>query len=235
MAVRLTRLLLYVLGLSATLVAQPHPQVSYNLRAAHFEHHAGGMTAYFRLSMPLVVGGRLGARRSDGAFAPAPYTYNRVESGQVFHYLDIASVRKNAFGLGQFVAAGHEIVADGERVNPKVLSVRVHPRGAVPPFSSLTEAKAAANGAHYPALDDEIDTGYVMVDAVIAYSTGAPIRAFSIRSSLVPGELGEPRTRNVFWDHRAAGSYAYDANGLLEAPFAIDPVAAPGIMLPTAR
>lgn len=227
--------LLALIGLGIALIAQPHPQVSYNLRAVHFEHHARGITAYYRLSMPLVVGGKLGAKRGDGSYAPAPYTYNRVESGLVFHYLDIALTRKHPVGLGQLAAQGHEIIVSGNILKPKLLSVRVHPRGLVPPFSSLAEAKAATQGAHYPPVDEEIDSGYVMVDTVIAYPSAGPIGAFSIRSSLAPGELGEPRTRNIFWDHRSSGSYAYDVNGLLQAPFPIDPVSAPGVLLPTSR
>jgi hypothetical protein len=203
--------------------AYAHPQVGYNLRAAHFERRPDGMTAYFRLSLPLVVGGKLGAKRADGTYSPAPYTYNKLESGQVFHYLDIGAVRKDALGLGKLLAAGHSLVVDGKEIAPKLISVRVHPRGHVPPFSTLAEAKSAAVGPVYPALDEEIDSGYVLVDAVVIYSHGGAIDVFAISSSLQPGELGEPRTRNIFWDHRGEKTQMYDIPGPLDAALLVDP------------
>ncbi len=207
--------------------ARAHPGIGYNLRAAHFEHRADGVTVYFRLTLPLVVGNRLGRQRADGTFEPAPYTYNKLESGRVFHYLDVAAVRKGASDLGRYIATGHELVVQGKIISPQLLSVRLHPKGKVPPFSTLAEAKAAASGPVYPDGREEIDTGYVLVDAVMFYPQKAGVGAFSLRSTLMPGELGEPLTRNIFWDHRGEKIVSYDVRGLLEEPLLIDPAHPP--------
>jgi hypothetical protein len=207
--------------------AYAHSQIGYNLRAVHFEHSAAGVTVYMRISMALAVANRLGARRPDGTYVPAPYTYNRLESGQVFHYLDIAAVRADARRLGAFVAQGHELSVEGKPVAVKVLAVSVHPKGQVPPFSKLEEAKAAVGGAPYPEGSEEIDSGYVLVDVALFYARRGGIEGFSFKSSLVPGELGEPRTRNVFWDHRGASTSQYDVEGLLHVPLVVDPAQAP--------
>jgi hypothetical protein len=204
-------------------IADAHPQLGYNLRAAHFEHGVEGVTAYMRISLALVVANRLGEKRADGTYVPAPFTYNRLESGQVFHYLDIAAVKKDIARLGELVASGHELSADGKPIPAKVLAVRVHPKGRVPPFSKLEEAKTAVGGAPFPDTSEEVDSGYVLVDVALLYARRGGIDRFSFKSSLVPGELGEPLTRNVFWDHRGASTKQYDVQGLLETPLVVDP------------
>jgi hypothetical protein len=216
--------LLLLCGALLTLasLAHAHPGTGYNLRAAHFEHSAEGITAYLRISLTLAVANRLGEQRPDGTFVPAPYTYNRLESGRVFHYLDIAAVKRDVARLGELVASGHELSVDGKPVTPKVLAVSVHPKGKVPPFSKLEAAKNAVGGAPYPDVSEEIDTGYVLVDVALSYVRRGGIERFDFKSSLGPGELGEPLTRNILWDHRGESVSEYDVDGLLHAPITIE-------------
>ena len=198
-----------------------HSQIGYNLRAAHFEHTSAGLIMYMRISLPLVVANRLGAPRKDGGFNPAPFTYNKVESGKVFHYLDIAAVKRDIAGLGQLVLLGHELRSEGKILNGKLISARVHPKGSVPPFARLQDAKAACAGVPYPERNDEMDTGYVLVDVAALYPAVDAGKTLQITSSLVPGELGEPATKNIFWEHRGADMRQTDAEGLLDAALTI--------------
>jgi hypothetical protein len=207
--------------------AYAHQGVGYNLRAAHVAHDAQGATIYFRLTLPLVVAAGLGPVRADGTPAPAPYTYNRVESGLVFHYLDFAQLRRGGGALAQLVADGHELRVGVAVVIPEIVGVRVHIKGQVPPFDTVEDAQAALDGPFVPSNEAEIDAGYVLVDAALRYRRPGGLPSYSLRSTLVPGELGEPLTRNIVWDHRGGVTDVYEMRGLLEQAWVIDQNAAP--------
>lgn len=196
-----------------------HAELGYNLRAVHFEYTQTGMIAYMRFSLALLVANQLGGKNPDGTYIPAPYTYNRVESGRVFHYLDIKAVKRDALGLGKLAAQGHDISVAGKSITAKVMNVRVHPKGSVPPFGKLDDAKSACKGLPYvSAREDEIDSGYVLVDVALLYPQIAATDEFQLKSSLVPGELGEPATKNIFWDHRGNDQQTpYTVEGLIDA------------------
>ncbi len=207
--------------LAATMApsAYGHAELGYNLRAVHFEYTKTGMMAYMRFSLALLVANQLGAKNPDGTYIPAPYTYNRVESGRVFHYLDIKAVKRDALGLGKIAAQGHDISVAGKSITAKVMNVRVHPKGSVPPFGKLDDAKNACKGLPYvSAREDEIDSGDVLVDVSLLYPQIAATDEFQLKSSLVPGELGEPATKNIFWDHRGNDQQTpYTVEGLIDA------------------
>ena len=207
--------------LAATMVpsAFGHAELGYNLRAAHFEYTQTGMMAYMRFSLALLVANQLGGKNPGGTYIPAPYTYNRVERGRVFHYLDIKAVKRDALGLGKLAAQGHDISVAGRSIAAKVMNVRVHPKGSVPPFAKLDDAKSACKGLPYvSAREDEIDSAYVLVDVALLYSQIAATDEFQLKSSLVPGELGEPATKNIFWDHRGNDQQTpYTVEGLIDA------------------
>jgi hypothetical protein len=224
MGLRLSRCLAaLLLTCIASAAAWAHPQSSFNLRVVHFERTPGGLTAYMRLSLPLVVGNRLGAARADGTFEPAPYTINRMESGQLFHYVDVGAVRGDASGLGRLIADGHLLRIDGGAVTPRLLAVHVHPKGHVPPFNTLDERERALTGAAWPDGADAVDAGYALVDAKLFYPHPGPIGSFELGSSLRAGLLGEPVTRNLLVDHHGARAIVYGPSGDLHAPITIDP------------
>lgn len=206
-----------------------HAELGYNLRAAHFEYTPAGMMAYMRFSMALLVANKLGKKNNDGSYIPAPYTYNRLESGRVFHYLDVQAVKRDAMGLGKFAVEGHEISIAGKPVTPKLINVRVHVKGGVPPFAKLEDAKTACKGLPYASgrdtdTDTETDSGYVLVDVTLLYPHITVTDEFQIKSSLIPGELGEPATKNLFWDHRGADQETpYGVEGLIDTPILMSP------------
>jgi len=205
--------------------AAAHFESPYNLRVVHLEHSDKGMTAYYRLNLPLVVANGLGPRRSDGSFVPAPYTTNRVESGQVFHYLDTAAVRGDVMGLARLLVAGHSVTVDGRRIEPVVQSARVHPKGQVPPFNTLAQVKAATAGATYPAGPETIEIGYVLVDVRAFYPKAGGIERFDFSSTLRPGGLSRPRIVNMLVDHRGGKPVIYRFDGLLANAVTINPSA----------
>jgi hypothetical protein len=206
-----------------------HAELGYNLRAVHFEYVPAGMMAYMRFSMALLVANKLGPKNNDGTYLPAPYTYNRVESGRVFHHLDVKAVKRDAMGLGKFAIEGHDLSVAGKAIAPKLINVRVHPKGGVPPFAKLDDAKNACKGLPYAAgRDTEIDSGYVLVDVTLLYPQITVNDEFQIKSSLIPGELGEPATKNLFWDHRGNDQETpYGVEGLLDAAILFSPTKKP--------
>jgi hypothetical protein len=219
------RILFVVMLTLAALPAFSHAELGYNLRAVHFEYVPAGMMAYMRFSMALLVANKLGRKNSDGTYLPAPYTYNKLESGRVFHYLDVKAIKRDATGLGQFAIEGHDISVAGKTITPKLINVRVHPKGAVPPFAKLDDAKKACQGSPYASgRDTEVDSGYVLVDVTLLYPQITASDEFQIKSTLIPGELGEPATKNLFWDHRGGDQETpYGIEGLIDAPILMSP------------
>jgi hypothetical protein len=205
--------------------AVAHPQTSFNVRVVHFEHRPDGMVAFVRLSFPLVVANGLGPRREDQTYEPAPFTYNRIESGRVFHYVDAQAVQRDIAGLAKLAAQGHRVSVGGTVIAPQVLSARVHSKGYVPPFDNLAQARAATHGAPYVADAPETDVGYALVDLAVFYPMRGGIRQFQVTSSLRPGLLGEPATNNLLIDHRDDSAVTYALAGLLEAPVTVNPPA----------
>lgn len=221
----LLRIIFVAASALAALPAFSHAELSYNLRAAHFEYTPSGMMVYMRLSFALLVANKLGQKNSDGTFVAAPYTYNRIESGRAFHYLDVKAVKRDPQGLANFAIQGHEISLAGKPLTPKFINIRVHPKGAIPPFAKLDDAKHACKGLLYvSAREDEIDSGYVLVDLTLLYPQITASDEFQIKSSLIAGELGEPATKNLFWDHRGADQETpYGVEGLLDVPIVFRP------------
>lgn len=218
--------LIFVVAISfAATPVFAHGDGSYNLRAAHFEYTTTGMMAYMRLSLSLLVANQLGRKMNDGSYIPAPYTYNRVESGRVFHYLDVKAVKRDVSGLGKLAIQGHEFSVAGKVVTPKLINVRVHPKGSVPPFGKLDDAKSATKGLPYIATNDnDIDTGYVLVDVALLFPQITIADEFQLKSTLIPGELGEPATKNIFWDHRGSEQQTpYAVEGLIDAAILFSP------------
>ncbi len=219
-------LLLFVAAISfAATNAFGHAEVSYNLRAAHFDYTPTGMMVYMRVSLSLLVANQLGGKNNDGTYAPAPYTFNRVESARVFHYLDVKAVKHDVSGLGKLAIQGHEFSIAGKVVTPKLINVRVHPKGSVPPFARLEDAKNATKGSPYvSANENDIDTGYVLVDIALLYPQITIADEFQLKSTLIPGELGEPATKNMFWDHRGNDQQTpYAVEGLVDAAILFSP------------
>ena len=91
-------------GLLAWSEARAHFLLNVNVRIIIVEHLEDGLRVYLRLSMPYLVADKTGPEQADGTPAPAPYTTNRLEDGQLMHLLDTDAVARDPKGLGQLVA-----------------------------------------------------------------------------------------------------------------------------------
>ena len=204
--------------------ADAHLVSGFNIRIVHFEHGVDGMTGYFRLSLPLLVANGPGQMRGDQSFAhPARYTYSRLESGRVFHYVDEDAVRQDIPGLGRLVADGHRLVVAGRIIQPRLLSARVHPKGFVPPFNNLDQARAAVRGPAFPNGVPATEARHVLVDVALFYPQVQGSTQFQFSSPLNPGEIGEPDTNNILFDHKDDAVVTYTIAGLLDTPVTVNP------------
>jgi hypothetical protein len=201
--------------------AHAHFPAGYDLRVVHFEHASDGLHGYYRLTLPLVVAGGLGPRRTDGNHEPAPFTVLRIESNHGFYYPDVERIRADPLALGRLIARGHRLESGGVELAPQVSSVRVYPKGHVPPFNTLTEAKSATvPGAAYPDAASEVDVAYVAVDAHLVYPASSA--ALMLSSTLTNRVIGQPEVQNLLVDHRER-PVVYRRTGLLDAPIEVNP------------
>lgn len=214
---------LLLLGAAAT--ARAHIPAGYDLRAVHLLRGPDGVHAYYRLTLPLVVANELGPVRPDGHREPAPFTVLRIESAHAFYYPDGPRIRAEPFELGRRIAEGHRLEADGELLKPQLLSVRAYPKGMVPPFNTLAEARAATGpGPGYPPEALEVDAAYVAVDAHLFYPGPAASR-LRVSSHLNNRVLGQPEIQTLLVDHTGGGTVVYRASGVLTQPLTVNPSA----------
>ncbi len=215
-----------LLLLGAGAAAHAHVPSGYDLRVVHLLRDAEGVQAYYRLTLPLVVASGLGPKRSDGNYQPAPFTVLRIESAHGFYYPDVERIRAEPQALGQRIALGHRVEAEGELLQPRVVSVRAYPKGMVPPFNTVAQARAAtAPGPSYPLDAPEVDAAYVMVDAHVFYPRPGGVSQLSISSDLTNRVLGQPDIQTLLVDHTGARPVVYRASGALAEPLTVNPSA----------
>jgi hypothetical protein len=206
--------------------ARAHIPAGYDLRVVHFVRMQDGLHAYYRLTLPLVVANRLGAKRPDGNYEPAPFVVLRIESRHGFYYPDAPRIRAEPLALGRLIADGHRLELDALASEAQVLSVRAYPKGSVPPFNTLEQAQGAtAPGAGYPPDAPQVDAAYVVVDAHLLYPPVASASAFRLSSTLDNRVLGQPEVQNIFVDHVDGRSVVYRASGPLREPLTVNPSA----------
>jgi hypothetical protein len=223
---RLIEAAVALLLLGAAAAAHAHFPAGYDLRAVHVVRSADGLEAYFRLTLPLVVADKLGAKRADGSYEPAPFTILRIESAHAFYYPDVDRIKAEPLALGQLIADGHRLDVDDVPVQPRVVSVRVYPKGRVPPFNTLQQAKdATARGPPYPADAPEVDAAYVMVDAHLVYPHAGGVRSFALSSTLDNRVLGQPDVQSLIVDDTDGRGVVYRATGRLLQPVTVNPSA----------
>ena len=204
--------------------AHAHLPSGYDLRAVHLVRGADGVDGYFRLTLPLVVANGLGALRPDGIYEPAPFTVLRIESAHGFYYPDARRIRAEPLALGRLIAAGHRLEGDGAVLEPQVLSVRAYPKGMVPPFNTLEEARSATRpGPGFPPDAPEVDAAYVAVDAHLFYPSPGGISQLRIGSNLDNRVLGQPEIETLLVDHAGGNQVVYRARGVLAEPITINP------------
>jgi len=215
---------LLLLGAGAT--AHAHFPAGYDLRAVHVVRSADGLHAYFRMTLPLVLADKLGPKRADDTYEPAPFTVLRIESAHAFYYPDVERITAEPLALAQLIADGHRLEVNGIAIKPRVASVRVYPKGHVPPFNTLQEAKdATAAGPVYPSSAPEVDAAYVMVDAHLIYPRTGGVHSFKLSSTLDNRVLGQPDVQNLIIDDTDGRGVVYRATGRLLEPITVNPSA----------
>ena len=185
-------------------LARAHPSSDFNLRAVHFEPVADGMLAYYRVSLPLLL--------DSNAEAPA-YTYDRLESGRLFHYVSPDGVRGGIAALGRRLTDGHRLTVDGKPLASTLRSIHLHPKGQVPPFSTLEQARGAMAGAVYPGGVADTETRYVLVDALVHYRMARNDAAFQFASTLAAATTPDATINNIFFLHRDGATATYNRGG----------------------
>lgn len=193
--------------------ARAHVDARVNMRVLHFDYDAAGMTAYCRLSLPLLAG------TADGR----PYIFSRKESGHVFYYADQDRLRADPLGAARRVAAGHALTLGGRVVAPRLLSAAAHARGDVPPFATVEQARHAAEAPPFPRRPGDIEAGDVLLDVALRYPGVRAGDEFEFSSTLDVGPASEAPVRNIFASHAAGGVAHYRSDGLLRSPITINP------------
>lgn len=213
-AVKAALLSLLLAGLCAsTGSARAHVDARVNMRVLHFDYDGAGMTAYYRLSLPLLAGA------ADGQ----PYIFSRKESGHVFYYADQDRLRADPLGAAQRVAAGHALTLRGRVVAPRLLSAAAHPRGHVPPFATIEQARRAAGAPSFPERLADIEAGDVLLDVALLYPGVRATDEFEFSSTLEVGQASEAPVRNIFASHAGDSVTHYRSDGLLRSPVTINP------------
>ncbi len=118
----------------AAVRANAHCPAGYAVRAAHFERVPGGLNAYLRLTLPLVVANGVGPRDGSGFHTRPPFVVRRIDSAHASYYPDVARMRAEPLAIGKLIAQGHRLESGAAVPQPQVRSVRVYPKGLVPPF-----------------------------------------------------------------------------------------------------
>lgn len=218
----LWRAVITLLLLCAIVPASAHFLLNLNVRIFHVDQRSDGLHMYVRMPMPYLVADRVGAFGADGLPEPAPYTSNRMEDGNLVHYVDFDQLRRNPAGLGTFAAEGIQLVAMDRALDAVIEDIHVYPLGMQPDFATLDEAKRAFVAEQaYPAGESAVFVGDAVVDVILSYQTGKPIYAYTLSSSLDPGLPGQEDTANLVLDYSPGGIQVFRARGLLADPISI--------------
>lgn len=208
-------LLAIMLAIATVVPAAAHFLLNLNVRILHVERTTSGLDVYLRLPMPYLVADKLGQTGADGNPAPAPYTTNARENGQLMHYLDRRQLADDPEGLGQIAAEGHSIESNGGRLTAEVIKVRAYRRGEEPDFAALDEAKAAFAATEVAPNGAPLYVGDTVVDVLARYRSDAPVDSYRLRSTLDPGLPGQEDTANLIIDYGAGGPKIFRSRGLL--------------------
>lgn len=216
--------LLALLLLGKASLALAHADGRINIRALHLEYHPLGLTAYYRLSFPLIAAALVtNDMEGEPSRNGSPYVMSRIESGLTFHYADPAGIAAGLGQLGTLVASGHKLTASGRYIPPEVRGAAVHARGSVPPFSTLEQARAAVLQSTPPDSFHDVEIEDMLVDVAILYRTVGIDDEIEIQSMLDPAPLSDAPVKNVVVSHAEEESTTYSLIGLLDRAMIINP------------
>lgn len=200
------------------IVAGAHADGRADIRVVHFTYDAAGMTAYYRVSLPLLA--------HTPAGAPAPYVIERRESGREFYYANDGALAAIAGTAAAVLASGHAVTLGGRIVAPQLLSASIHVKGAVPPFANAEQARLATRAAPPPAgppQSGETEIGNMLLDAAVFYPALRPAAPFGFSSSLQAGKLSDAAVHTVLLSHTAYATTQYSHSGVLDEPITVNP------------
>ena len=209
------RLWLPVLLIAASAPAQAHFNLDLNIRTIHVVHTSQGLDVYMRLPTPLFLADLVGETDAGGIPEPAPFTYNRIESGTLLHYLDLDAIRETPAGFGSLAERGQEFAVDGMVLEAEIVDVGVHPGLEQPPFSSLEEARRSFEGGLFPYDHPEIHVGATVTDLQLRYRHDTPIDTYTYRSAFNPGLEEQENTANLILDYFPGNVRVHRLTGLL--------------------
>ncbi|MYH91910.1 MAG: hypothetical protein F4128_14310, partial [Gammaproteobacteria bacterium] len=169
------RRLLLALLLFASASVEAHFNLDLNIRTIHVVHTSQGLDVYMRLPTPIFLAGLAGKADEVPIPKPAPFTYNRVESGILLHYLDLDAIREAPLEFASLAEAGQEFSVDGKVLGAEIVDVGLHHALEQPPFSSLEEARRAFEGELFPYDYPEIHVGASVTDLLLRYRHDTPI------------------------------------------------------------
>jgi hypothetical protein len=216
------------LALSSLAVRAHFLLVNVNIRVIHVEHQRDGLRVYIRLPMPLVVADLVGPPRADGTVDPAPYTVNRIEGGQLMHYVDVSALRRDPIGLGKLVLDRHVLIVDGRRMRGRIEAVRAYPAFEQSRFTTLQEARAALQGPPYASQLETVYAGETVVDVQVLYPTTGPVSSYAFGASRPPILQGVENLANLLFDHGDGDTKIFRAIGSLEEPLVVGDAAMAG-------
>ncbi len=201
-----------------SLPAHAHFNLDLNIRIVHVVHTGSGLDVYMRLPTPLFLAELAGEVDDNGLSAPAPFTYQRVESGILMHYLDLGAIRRTPMDFAALAESGQTFSVEGKALRAETLDVGVHPVSEQPPFASLEEAKHSLEQDVFPYDAGEIHVGATVTDLLLRYRYDRPVDTFSYRSTFNPGLKGQEETANLILDYYPGNVQVYRLTGLLNDP-----------------
>jgi len=216
----LIRLILTFLIFLASPFASAHFNLDLNIRTIHVVHTNQGLDVYLRLPTPIFLAG-LVLENEFEMLEPAPFTYNRMESGTLMHYLDLKSIRDAPVRFASLAESGIVFSANGKKLEAEIVDIGLHPGFEQPPFSTLEEAKRFFEGEIFPYGYPEIYVGSTVTDLQLRYRHDGPVDAYSFQSLFNPGLEDQEKTANLILDHFAGNVRVHRLTGLLNEPVQI--------------
>ncbi len=199
-----------------------HFNLNANIRTIHIVHTSNGLDVYLRLPTPIFLAGLAGEDTGEGTPAPAPFTYNRIETDVLMHYVDVEKVRLNPNEFAQFVVDGMSFETENERLIPTIRAVRMYAVLEQPPFSSLTEAKRAFQGDAVVNFDGELYVGETVTDVYLHYEHSSSVDSFTFQDHFQPNLEFQDSIANLILDHYPGSTRIHKLTGLRHEPVKIE-------------
>ncbi len=198
-----------------------HFNLNINIRTIHFAHTASGLDVYVRLPTPIFLAGLVSESAEDGTAKPAPFTYNRIESDVLMHYVDVEKITRDPRQFAEIVASGMSIQVEDEILNPVIQSVRMYSALKQPPFATLAEAQRSFQGNAIVNFDSDRYVGETVTDVYLHYEHSSSVDSFFIQDHYQPNIADQDMIANLILDHYPAKSRIHRLTGLLHEPVEI--------------